>query len=88
VNSASAKSAQLLHHLNENAEIADKGESYMLDVCGQCGSVISKKLRNRAVVSDSRDRLSPPGTGLRWTQTIDPPFAGLVRRRDCVRKVA
>ena len=44
MNSASAKSAQLLHYLNENAEIAGKGESYMLDVCGQCGSVISKKL--------------------------------------------
>ena len=34
------------------------------------------------VLSDSGDRLPPPGTGFRRTQTLDPPPAGSGRRRD------
>jgi hypothetical protein len=37
-------SAQLLHYLNGNAEIAGEGKSFMLDVCEQCGRGVSKKL--------------------------------------------
>jgi hypothetical protein len=37
---------------------------------------------NWPVLSDSRDRLPSPGTGLRWTQTLDPPPARSGRRRD------
>jgi len=34
----------LLPYLNENAEIAGKRKSFMLDVCDRCGSGVSKKV--------------------------------------------
>src|ERR1019366_7361258 len=43
---------------------------------------------NRPVLPDARDRVSPPGTCLRWTQTLHPPPAASVLRRDSRWKLA